>query len=47
MAWYERATIFYDWIRYGEDLGADYPQQVVQKALDLRVDTLAFCVQLG
>ena len=47
MSWYERATIFYDWVRYGEDLTAEYPRHVVQKALDLHTDTLAFCVQLG
>ena len=47
MSWYEQATIFYDWTRYGEDLTAEYPRQVVTKALDLHADTLAFCVQMG
>ena len=47
MSWYERATIFYDWARYAEDLTAEYASHVVQKAVDLHTDTLAFCVQLG
>ena len=47
MAWHERATIFYDWIRYGEDLTPAYAQQVVRKTLDTHCDTLAFCVQVG
>ncbi len=47
MAWYENATIFYDWVRYGEELDRNYPRDVVGKAIDLGVDTLAFCVQAG
>ncbi len=47
MRWYERATIFYDWVRYGEDLTPEYARHVVQKTLDLHADTLAFCVQVG
>ena len=47
MAWYENATIFYDWVRYGEDLTPDYARYVVQKTLDVGADTLAFCVQAG
>jgi len=47
MTWYEHPRIFYDWVRYGEDLTLDYVQHVVQKTLDLNCDTLAFCVQVG
>ena len=47
MAWHERATIFYDWVRYGEDLTPAYAEHVVQKTLDTHCDTLAFCVQVG
>lgn len=47
MAWHERATIYYDWARYGEDLTPAYAEHVVQKTLDTHCDTLAFCVQLG
>lgn len=47
MAWHERATIFYDWVRYGEDLSPAYAEHVVQKTIDTHCDTLAFCVQVG
>jgi len=47
MSWYERATIFYDWVDYGRDIDADYARHVVQKALDCHCDTLAFCVVVG
>ena len=47
MKWYVHPRIFYDWVRYGEDLTPDYARHVVQKALDLKTDTLAFCVQVG
>jgi len=47
MKWYENPRIFYDWARYGEDLTPDYAREVVQKALEVKADTLAFCVQIG
>jgi hypothetical protein len=47
MEWYERATIFYDWIRYGEDLTLEYAEWVVQKTLNVHADTLAFCAVVG
>lgn len=34
MAWYEHPRIFYDWVRYGEDLTLEYPQWVVRKTLN-------------
>ncbi|MFC1526014.1 alpha-amylase family protein [Candidatus Latescibacterota bacterium] len=46
-AWYENPRIFYDWGRYGEDLTADYAAEVVEKAVAIRADTLAFCTVLG
>ncbi|MCK4282739.1 MAG: beta-galactosidase trimerization domain-containing protein [Candidatus Brocadiae bacterium] len=45
--WYDRAAMFYDWVRYGEDLTPDYPREVVQKVLDVGADSLAFCVTVG
>jgi len=47
MAWQDNATIFYDWVRYGEPLTAQYAADVVQKTLDCHCDTLAFCVGVG
>jgi len=47
MAWYEHPIIFYDWARHREALTPEYARWVVQKALDLNADTLAFCVQVG
>jgi hypothetical protein len=47
MPWYEHPIIFYDWVRYGEDLTPDYARWVVQKALNVHADTLAFCVVVG
>lgn len=47
MAWYEHPIIFYDWVRYGEDLTPEYPRWVVGKTLNVHADTLAFCVQVG
>ena len=47
MAWYEHPTIFYDWVRYGEDLTPEYARWLVQKTLDVHADTLAFCVVVG
>jgi len=47
MAWYEHPRIFYDWVRYGEDLTPEYARWIVQKTLDTHADTLAFCVQVG
>ncbi len=47
MPWYEHPIIFYDWVRFGEDLTPEYPQEVIQKVLDVEADTLAFCVQVG
>ncbi len=43
MAWYDNAIIFYDWIRYGEDLDTSYAEFLVKKAKDIRANTLAFC----
>lgn len=45
--WFERPRIYYDWALYGHDLDADYARHVVQKALDVHADTLAFCTVLG
>ena len=45
--WYERPRIYYDWALYGQDLDPGYVRQVVQKALDVHADTLAFCTVLG
>jgi len=42
MTWYEHATIFYDWVRHGEDLTPDYARWLVQKTLNIKADTLAF-----
>jgi hypothetical protein len=47
MTWYEHATIFYDWVNYGEDLTPEYARWVVQKARDVHADTLAFCAVVG
>lgn len=47
MAWYENARIFYDWIRYGEDLTSDYAHWLVQKTLDVHANALTFCAQVG
>jgi len=47
MKWYESAAIYYEWVRYGGNLESDYADSIVQKALDLQADTLAFCVQVG
>lgn len=47
MAWYEHPIIFYDWVRYGEDLTPEYARWVVQKTLDVHADTLAFCAVVG
>jgi hypothetical protein len=47
VSWYERATIFYDWVRYGEDLTPEYARWLVQKTLDVHADTLAFCAVVG
>jgi hypothetical protein len=47
MPWYERATIFYDWVDHGRDVDADYARHVVQKTLECHCDTLAFCVVVG
>jgi hypothetical protein len=47
MPWYEQPTIFYDWVRYGEDLRSEYAEWLVQKTLNVHADTLAFCVQVG
>ncbi len=47
MSWYEHPRIFYDWVRYGEDLTPEYAQWVVQKTVDIHADTLAFCVVVG
>lgn len=47
MEWYASPRIFYDWARYGEDLTPEYARWVVQKALDVHADTLAFCVVVG
>ena len=47
MAWYENATIFYDWIRYAEDLDEAYARHLIRKTLDCHCDTLAFCVHVG
>ena len=47
MEWYENPRIFYDWIRYGEDLTPEYARWVVQKTLDVHADTLSFCVVVG
>lgn len=47
MAWYEHATIFYDWVNYGQDLTPEYAQWLVQKTLNVHADTLAFCVVVG
>ena len=44
MAWYEHPRIFYDWIRYGEDLTSEYAQWVVQKTIKIHADTLAFWI---
>jgi hypothetical protein len=45
--WYQHATIFYDWVRYGEDLTPGYARWLVQKTLDVHADTLAFCAVVG
>ena len=47
MAWYENARIFYDWIRYGEDLTSDYADWLVQKTLDVHANALTFCAVVG
>jgi len=47
MPWYEHATIFYDWVNYGQDLTPEYARWVVQKTLDVHADTLAFCAVVG
>jgi hypothetical protein len=47
MKWYEQPRIFYDWVRYGEDLDRKYARWLIQKTLDLNCDSLAFCVQVG
>jgi len=47
MTWYEHPTIFYDWVRYGEDLTPEYARWVVQKAVNVHADTLAFCTVVG
>jgi hypothetical protein len=47
MAWYEHPRIFYDWVRYGEDLTPEYARWVVQKTINIHADTLAFCVVIG
>jgi len=47
MKWYDSAAIYYEWVRYGGQLEGNYADGVVQKALDLKADTLAFCVQVG
>jgi hypothetical protein len=47
MPWYERATIFYDWVNYGQDLTPEYARWVVQKTLNVHADTLAFCTVVG
>ena len=44
---YHHPRIFYDWVRYGEDLTADYASEVVEKAIDLNCDSFSFCVQVG
>ena len=45
--WYEYPIIFYDWVRYGEDLTPEYARWEVQRALNAHADTLAFCVVVG
>lgn len=47
MEWYVCPRIFYDWVRYGEDLTPGYARWVMQKAIDVHTDTLAFCVVVG
>ena len=47
MKWYEQPRIFYDWVRYGEDLNQEYARWLIQKTLDLNCNSLAFCVQVG
>ncbi len=47
MAWYDNAIIFYDWIRYGEDLDTSYAEFLVKKAKDICANTLAFCSCVG
>jgi len=47
MEWYIHPRIFYDWVRYGEDLTPEYARSVMQKAIDVHTDTLAFCVVVG
>ena len=45
--WYICPRIFYDWVRYGEDLTPEYAWEAVQMAVDIHADTMAFCVQNG
>ena len=45
--WYICPRIFYDWVRYGEDLTPEYAWEAMQMAVDIHADTLAFCVQNG
>ena len=47
MSWYERPRIYYEWALYGQDLDAAYAERVVQKAVDVHADTLAFCTVQG
>lgn len=47
MSWHEHPTIFYDWIRHGEELDRHYAVWLVRKAMDCNCDTLAFCVHVG
>lgn len=47
MAWYEDARIYYEWVDYGKNLDLAYVEWIVQKALNVHADTLAFCVVNG
>jgi hypothetical protein len=47
MNWYEQPRIYYEWALYGQDLDEAYAQHIVQKAIDVHADTLAFCTVNG
>lgn len=47
MPWYEQPIIYYDWVRYGEDLTPEYAEWIVQKARNIHADTVSFCVVVG
>ncbi|NIM94054.1 MAG: family 10 glycosylhydrolase [Anaerolineales bacterium] len=47
MKWYENPRIFFDWVNYGIDLDEEYARWIIEKALKVHADSVAFCAVVG